>query len=79
MVIKLTVHEELPVKMNNVKQMFRIIKVIFLLRRKILFNTLAAHGELGIDKEKLKQLLEESGIGTQTNGKGAISGDKRYF
>ena len=54
MVIKLTVHEELPVKVNNVKQMFRIIKVIFLLRRKILFNTLAAHGELGIDKEKLK-------------------------
>ncbi len=67
-VIKLTVHEEPPVKVNNVKQMFRIIKAAFLLRRKTLLNTLAAHGELGIDKDKLKELLEESGIGAQTRG-----------
>ena len=67
-VIKLTVHEEPPVKANNVKQMFRIIKAAFLLRRKTLLNTLAAHGELGLDKEKLKQLLDESGIGAQTRG-----------
>ena len=67
-VIKLTVHEEPPVKVNNVKQMFRIIKAAFLLRRKTLLNTLAAHGELGLDKEKLKQLLDESGIGAQTRG-----------
>lgn len=67
-VIKLTVHEEPPVKVNNVKQMFRIIKAAFLLRRKTLLNTLAAHGDLGIDKDKLKELLEESGIGAQTRG-----------
>lgn len=67
-VIKLTVHEEPPVKVNNVKQMFRIIKAAFLLRRKTLLNTLAAHGELGLDKDKLKELLDESGIGAQTRG-----------
>ena len=65
-VIKLNVHEEPLVKTNNVKQMFRIIKAAFLLRRKTLLNTLAAHGDLGIDKERLKELLDESGIGAQT-------------
>ena len=67
-VIKLNVHEEPLVKANNVKQMFRIIKAAFLLRRKTLLNTLAAHGDLGVDKEKLKQLLDESGVGAQTRG-----------
>ena len=67
-VIKLNVHEEPLVKTNNVKQMFRIIKAAFLLRRKTLLNTLAAHGDLGIDKERLKELLDESGIGAQTRG-----------
>ena len=67
-VIRLTLNEEPLVKVGNVKQMFRIIKAAFLLRRKTLLNTLAAHGELGISKEELKQLLEESGIGAQTRG-----------
>ncbi len=67
-VIKLTVHDKAPVEAKNVKQMFRIIKAAFLLRRKTLLNTLAAHGELGIEKEKLKQLLDDSGIGAQTRG-----------
>ncbi len=67
-VIKLTVHENPPVKAQNTKQMFRIIKAAFLLRRKTLLNTLAAHGELGLDKEQLKNLLDESGVGSQTRG-----------
>lgn len=67
-VIRLTLNEEPLVKVGNVKQMFRIIKAAFLLRRKTLLNTLAAHGELGISKEELKQLLDESGIGAQTRG-----------
>ena len=67
-VIKLTVHDKPPVKAKNVKQMFRIIKAAFLLRRKTLLNTLAAHGELGLDKDKLKSLLDDSGIGSQTRG-----------
>ena len=55
--------------------MFRIIKAAFLLRRKTLLNTLAAHGELGLDKEKLKKLLDDSGIGSQTRGE-TLSIDK---
>ena len=67
-VIKLTVHDKPPVEAKNVKQMFRIIKAAFLLRRKTLLNTLAAHGELGVEKDKLKQMLDDSGIGAQTRG-----------
>ena len=67
-VIKLTVNQEPVVKAKNVKQMLRIIRAAFLLRRKTLLNTLAAHGELGLDKEELKRLLDESGIGAQTRG-----------
>ena len=67
-VIKLTVNQEPIVQTKNVKQMFNIIKAAFLLRRKTLLNTLAAHGNLGLDKEELKRLLDESGIGAQTRG-----------
>lgn len=67
-VIQLRLHDEPPVKAQNTKQLFRIIKAAFMLRRKTLLNTLAAHGDLGIEKEKLKQLLEDSGVGAQTRG-----------
>ncbi len=67
-VIQLRIYDEPAVKVGNIKQMFKIIKAAFLLRRKTLLNTLAAHADLGIDKEKLKQLLDESGVGAQTRG-----------
>lgn len=67
-VIQLKLYAEPPVKANNTKQLFKIIKAAFMLRRKTLLNTLAAHGDLGIDKERLKELLDESGIGAQTRG-----------
>ena len=67
-VIQLRLHDEPPVKAQNTKQLFKIIKAAFMLRRKTLLNTLAAHGDLGIEKEKLKQLLEDSGVGAQTRG-----------
>lgn len=67
-VIKLTLKEGGHVAVGNVKQMFDIIKASFLLRRKTLLNTLAAHANLGVDKETLKTLLDESGIGAQTRG-----------
>lgn len=67
-VIKLTVNQNPVVKANNTKQMFDIIKAAFLLRRKTLLNTLAAHANLGLGKEELKTLLDESGIGAQTRG-----------
>lgn len=67
-VIKLTINQNPVVKANNTKQMFNIIKAAFLLRRKTLLNTLAAHANLGLSKEELKTLLDESGIGAQTRG-----------
>lgn len=67
-VIQLKLHDEPPVRAKNTKQLFKIIKAAFMLRRKTLLNTLAAHGELGIEKDKLKQILEESGVGAQTRG-----------
>lgn len=67
-VIKLTINQNPVVKANNTKQMFDIIKAAFLLRRKTLLNTLAAHANLGLSKEELKTLLDESGIGAQTRG-----------
>ena len=60
-VIQLRIYDEPAVKVGN-------IKAAFLLRRKTLLNTLAAHADLGIEKEKLKQLLDESGVGAQTRG-----------
>lgn len=67
-VIQLKLHDEPPVRAKNTKQLFKIIKAAFMLRRKTLLNTLAAHGELGIEKDRLKQILEESGVGAQTRG-----------
>lgn len=67
-VIQLKLHDEPPVKAKNTKQLFKIIKAAFMLRRKTLLNTLAAHGDLGIEKDKLKQILEDSGVGAQTRG-----------
>ncbi len=67
-VIQLVLSEKPQIEVGNVKQMFKIIKAAFLLRRKTLLNTLLSHGELGIDKEELKDILEESGIGSQTRG-----------
>ena len=67
-VIKLSLHDEPVVKVGNIKQMFRIIKAAFLLRRKTLLNTLAAHAELGIEKNRLKEILDASGVGAQTRG-----------
>lgn len=67
-VIQLKLHDEPPVKAKNTKQLFKIIKAAFMLRRKTLLNTLAAHGDLGIEKDRLKQILEDSGVGAQTRG-----------
>lgn len=67
-VIQLKLNDEPKVKVGNTKQLFKIIKGAFILRRKTLLNTLAAHGDLGIEKERLKELLDESGIGAQTRG-----------
>ncbi|MHC1749180.1 MAG: 16S rRNA (adenine(1518)-N(6)/adenine(1519)-N(6))-dimethyltransferase RsmA [Cellulosilyticaceae bacterium] len=67
-VVKLTLYKEPPVDVHNKAQMLRIIRAAFSQRRKTLLNTLMANGELGLSKEKLKEMLEESGIGASTRG-----------
>lgn len=67
-VIKLTLHETPVVDVDNPKQMLSIIKAAFSQRRKTLLNTLASNGNLGLDKEMIKNILEESGIGASTRG-----------
>ena len=67
-VITLTLHEQPPVDAKNRAQLLRIIKDAFSQRRKTLLNTLASNGELGVPKDKLKEMLDESGIGATTRG-----------
>ncbi|MEF9960254.1 MAG: 16S rRNA (adenine(1518)-N(6)/adenine(1519)-N(6))-dimethyltransferase RsmA [Niameybacter sp.] len=67
-VIKLTLHSEPVVDVEDANQMLRIIKAAFSQRRKTLLNTLASNGNLGIDKESIKNVLEESGVGPSTRG-----------
>ncbi len=67
-VIKLTLHHESPVDVQNKKQLLKIIRAAFSQRRKTLLNTLMANGELGLTKEALKAMLDESGIGSSTRG-----------
>lgn len=67
-VVKLTLYKEPPVQVNNKAQMLKIIRAAFSQRRKTLLNTLMANGELGLSKEKLKEMLDESGIGATTRG-----------
>lgn len=59
-VIKLTLHEAPPVKVQSEEMFFKVIRAAFAQRRKTLSNTLSA--ALGIDKDELKQILESVGV-----------------
>ncbi|MGL4797970.1 MAG: 16S rRNA (adenine(1518)-N(6)/adenine(1519)-N(6))-dimethyltransferase RsmA [Cellulosilyticaceae bacterium] len=67
-VIKLTLHEKPPVEVQNKAQLLKIIRAAFSQRRKTLLNTLMANGDLGVAKDQLKEMLDESGIGSNTRG-----------
>ena len=67
-VIKLTLHQEPIVDINDEEQLLKIIKAAFSQRRKTLLNTLASNGNLGLSKEEIKNVLDESGIGASTSG-----------
>lgn len=67
-VIKLTLHQESIVDINDEEQLLKIIKAAFSQRRKTLLNTLASNGNLGLSKEEIKNILDESGIGANTRG-----------
>ena len=67
-VIKLTLHHEPIVDINDEEQLLKIIKAAFSQRRKTLLNTLGSNGNLGLSKEEIKNVLDESGIGASTRG-----------
>ena len=67
-VIKLTLHQEPIVDINDEEQLLKIIKAAFSQRRKTLLNTLGSNGNLGLSKEEIKNVLDESGIGASTRG-----------
>lgn len=67
-VIKLTLKDNQDFMVYDKKQMFRIVKAAFLQRRKTLLNTLYENADLGLDKDTLKKLLDESKIGSSTRG-----------
>lgn len=67
-VIKLTLHQEPIVDINDEEQLLKIIKAAFSQRRKTLLNTLASNGNLGLSKEEIKNILDESEIGASTRG-----------
>lgn len=67
-VIKLTLHQQPIVDINDEEQLLKIIKAAFSQRRKTLLNTLASNGNLGLSKEEIKNVLDESGIGASTRG-----------
>lgn len=67
-VIKLTLHDKPPVEVKDKAQLLRIIKAAFSQRRKTLLNTLVSNGGLSFEKDELKDLLDECGIGSTTRG-----------
>jgi len=67
-VIQLRLHKEPPVKVEDEKLLFRLVKAAFSQRRKTLLNTLFSQAELNIPKDELKRILDDSGIGSSVRG-----------
>ena len=66
-VIKLTMREEPPVKVNSAETYFKVIKAAFALRRKTLLNALSS-ADLGKTKEEITNILEKTGIDPRRRG-----------
>ena len=67
-VIRLTRHAAPPVKVDNEKWMFDIIRASFNQRRKTLQNSLSHDPQLGISKEVVARILEEMGLSATIRG-----------
>ena len=59
-VIRLNVLDEPPVKVNDEKKLFSVIKAAFSQRRKVISNSLSSG--LSLDKLKIAEILEKSGV-----------------
>ena len=67
-VIRLTRHEKPPVRVQDEKLMFQIIRASCNQRRKTLVNGLCNAPELRIPKERTAAILEEMGLGAGVRG-----------
>lgn len=67
-VIRLTKYEEPPVKVEDEKKMFAIIRASFNQRRKTLVNGLGNAGIYGITKERVTEVLEEMQLSPTIRG-----------
>lgn len=66
-VIKLKIRKKPIIKVENEKQLFKLIKVAFMMRRKTIVNAVS-NSELGISKEKMEQILKNLNINTKVRG-----------
>lgn len=67
-VIRLTRHEQTPVKAEDEKLMFQIIRASFNQRRKTLANGLSNFPEIHLDKETIQQSIMELGVPVNVRG-----------
>ena len=67
-VIRLTRHEQPPVKVENEKLMFQLIRASFNQRRKTLANGLNNYSGLQLEKEIIQQCIEELGVPVTIRG-----------
>ena len=65
-VIQITVYDEPPVKVEDEKLFFRVIKSAFEQRRKTLVNALS--GKVGLSKELIVEAVAESGLDENIRG-----------
>lgn len=67
-VIRLTTHKEVPVKVEDEKLMFRLIRASFNQRRKTLVNGLNNSPEIHVSKEVIAKAIEELGVSPTIRG-----------
>lgn len=67
-VIRLTLHEEPPVRVADEKLMFALIRASFNQRRKTLVNGLTNAAELNFSKEEVQAALEQMGLSPTIRG-----------
>ena len=67
-VIRLTLHEEPPVKVKDEAFMFALVRASFNQRRKTLVNGLTNAAELKLSKEEVQAALEQMGLSATVRG-----------
>lgn len=67
-VIRLTRHEEVPVKVKDERLMFKLIRAAFNQRRKTLQNSINNSSELSLSKEQVVSALDSMGLSQTIRG-----------